>query len=56
MLKQQQIKHLHVSFVNDSNPNNKVHGANMGPIWSLQDPDGPHVGPMNCAFLEYVKQ
>ena len=22
----------------------KVHGANMGPIWGRQDPDGPHVG------------
>ena len=27
----------------------KVHGANMGPIWSRQDPGGPHVGPMNFA-------
>ena len=26
---------------------NKVHGANMGPIWGRQDPGGPHVGPMN---------
>ena len=25
----------------------KVHGANMGSIWGQQDPDGPHVGPMN---------
>ena len=30
-------------------PDNKVHGANMGPIWGRQDPDGPHVGPMNLA-------
>ena len=28
-------------------PNNKVHGASMGPIWGRQDPGGPHVGPMN---------
>ena len=27
----------------------KVHGANMGPIWSQQDPGGPHVGHMNLA-------
>ena len=26
---------------------NKVHGANMGPICGRQDPDGPHVGHMN---------
>ena len=25
-------------------PDNKVHGANMGPIW---DPGGLHVSPMN---------
>ena len=31
-------------------PNNKVHGANMGPIWGRQDPGGPHVGPMNVAI------
>ena len=31
-------------------PDNKVHGANMGPIWGRQDPDGPHVGPMNPAI------
>ena len=28
----------------------KVHGANMGPIWVLSAPDGPHVGPMNLAI------
>ena len=27
-------------------PDSKVHGANMGPMWGRQDPDGPHVGPM----------
>ena len=31
-------------------PDSKVHGANMGPIWGRQDPDGPHVGPMNFAI------
>ena len=31
-------------------PDSKVHGANMGPIWVRQDPDGPHVGPMNFAI------
>ena len=28
-------------------PDNKVHGANTGPIWGRQDPCGPHDGPMN---------
>ena len=32
-------------------PDSKVHGAHMGPIWGRQDPDGPHVGPMNFAIL-----
>ena len=27
-----------------NNPDSKVHGANMGPIWGRQDPGGPHVG------------
>ena len=31
-------------------PGSKVHGANMGPIWVLSAPDGPHVGPMNLAI------
>ena len=34
------------------NPDSKVHGANMGPIWGQQDPGGPHVGPMNFAIWE----
>ena len=31
----------------------KVHGANMGPFWGRQDPDGPQVGPMN--FVIQIK-
>ena len=31
-------------------PDNKFHGANMGPIWGWQDPGGPHVGPMDFAI------
>ena len=31
-------------------PDSKVHGANMGPTWVLQAPDGPHVDPMNLAI------
>ena len=38
-------------FVN-INPDSKVHGANMGPIWGRQDPGEPHVGPMNFAIRE----
>ena len=33
-------------------PDNKVHGANMGPIWGRQVPDGPHVGPMNFVIWD----
>ena len=35
-----------------NNPDSKVHGANMGPIWGRQDPGGPHVGPMNFAIWD----
>ena len=30
-------------------PDSKVHGTNMGPIWGRQDPGGPHVGRINFA-------
>ena len=30
-------------------PDSKIHGVNMGPIWVLSAPDGPHVDPMNFA-------
>ena len=35
-------------------PDNKVHVANMGPIWGRQDPDGPHVGHMNFVIWEIM--
>ena len=41
------VRQLQSSGLNDSSPDSKVHGANMGPIWGRQDPDEPHVGPMN---------
>ena len=28
----------------------KFMGANMGPIWVLSAPDGPHVAPLNLAI------
>ena len=32
-------------------PDSRVYGAYyMGPIWDRQDPDGPHVVPMNFAI------
>ena len=37
-----------------SNPDSKVHGANMGPIWGLKDPGGPHVVPLNFAIWEVI--
>ena len=41
-------------------PDSKIHGANMGPIWVLLAPDGPHVGPMNLdikgvSFISHKK-
>ena len=39
----------------DTISDSKVYVANMGPIWGEQDPDGPHVGPMNFAIWDYNK-
>ena len=38
----------------NNNPDSKVHGANMGPIWGRQDPGGPLVGPMNLTIREWA--
>ena len=38
------------------NPDSKVHGANMGPIWGGQDPGGLHVGPINFAIWNRASQ
>ena len=37
-------------------PDNKVHGANMGPTWGRQDPGGPHVGLMNLAIWDLISE
>ena len=37
-------------------PDRKVHGANMGPIWVLLAPDGPHVGTMNLTIRVRMPQ
>ena len=34
----------------EADPDSKVHGDIMGPIWGRQGPGGPHVGPMNFTF------
>ena len=39
-----------LNLSDETDPDSKVHGANMGPIWGRQDPGGPHVGPMNFAI------
>ena len=41
------------THIRNQYPDSKVHGANMGPIWGRQDPDGAHVGPMNLAIWVY---
>ena len=43
------LSHKQLEYHTKDFPNSKFHGANMGPIWGRQDPDGPHVGPMNFA-------
>ena len=39
-------------IMNISIPDSKDHGTNMGPIWVLSAPGGPHVGPMNLAIRD----
>ena len=46
------IKHCEWLASRQIIPDNKVHGANMGPIWDRQDAGGPHVGPMNFAIWD----
>ena len=41
-----------ISGLYGNNPDSKVLGANMGPIWGRQDSGGPHAGPMNFAIWE----
>ena len=41
-----------VNIFGNNNPDSKVNGANMGPIWGRQGPGGPHIGPMNFAIWE----
>ena len=45
---------LNFEFALWTNPDSKVHVANMGPTWVLSAPDGPHVGPMNFAIREVI--
>ena len=37
-------------------PDSRVHGATMRPIWGRQDPDGPHVGPMDFALWVHLEK
>ena len=36
-------------------PDDKVHGANMGPTWVLLAPDGPHVVPMDLDIRVIIR-
>ena len=42
------------AMIHADNPENKVHGANMGTIWGRHDPGGPHAGPMNFAIWDGI--
>ena len=36
-------------------PENKIHGANMGPTYGRQDPGGPHVRHVNLAIRDILR-
>ena len=48
------ITHSDTIILAVTNPDSKVHGANMGPTWVLSAPDRPHVGPMNLAGKFFI--
>ena len=41
---------IKVNSVLGNYPDSKDHGANMGSIWVLSAPGGPHIGPMDLAI------
>ena len=41
-------------MMNDYIPDNKVHGANMGPTWVLSAPGESHVGHMKIAIWDVI--
>ena len=43
-----------MSYCPTNNPDSKVQGANMGPIWGRQVPGGPLVGPLNFAIWDVL--
>ena len=43
-------------LVSNRIPDNKVHGANMGPTWVLSSLGGPHVGPMKLAIWDGLQR
>ena len=44
---------MHIA-VNGNIPDNKIHGANVGPTWVLAAPGGPHVGHMILAVRDVI--
>ena len=50
------LKICKIAVLNQSNPDSKIHGANMRPTWDLSAPDGPHDGPMNLAIREWTAE
>ena len=41
-----------IIWLQQTNPDNKDYGANMGPTWVLSSPGGPHAGPMKPAIWQ----
>ena len=44
--------HIFISYRPRNSPDNKVHGANMGPTWGRQEPGAPHVGHVSLAIWD----
>ena len=41
-------------WLDTDNPDSKVHGTSVGPIWGRQDQGGPHFSPMNFAIWQII--
>ena len=44
---------MNVATATRPNPDGKIHGANIGPIWGRQDPGGPDVGLMSVVIWKW---
>ena len=50
------VYNLNIIIPLHTSPDYKVHGANKGSTWVLSALGRPHIGPMNLAIWDFLKQ